>query len=440
MQCCRLRETLSRVARMHGKSRGMYSPGETDSVSNATAAVAHEAQGQTPSSGPAKHGSPHIYDLRRGNLCSDSFYEESAGLCDRLLARVDRRAGVLLDGYSQHVQEFLAEPPRSRGEYAIELLALGMVLRRYESGAQNTPPWIAQLARRLCLARAQSPKLKPLIDLVRGGISRFCLIPNLERKVKIRATAVERLEKLADWLAATGEFKQEALRVVNWRNYLARLKPEKATHWLHVARDLFNEFEREAAIELGAYTGGVDPFLSRLQASWRWREDLLMCDRPEVDYHLNMVAAEVMNRGLRDGFRRTEKRVVLVPTCMRGARAANCKAIARGLDILCTGCDPDCSVNRISRRMRNMGVKVYLVPHSSGFSRWLDRWQRDKGIGVTAVACMLNILEGGYEMRARGIPSQCLPLDYPGCRKHWDRKGISTALNEERLAQLVTLK
>ena len=125
---------------------------------------------------------------------------------------------------------------------------------------------------------------------------------------------------------------------------------------------------------------------------------------------------------------------------MRGARAANCKAIARGLDILCTGCDPDCSVNRISRRMRNMGVKVYLVPHSSGFSRWLDRWQRDKGIGVTAVACMLNILEGGYEMRARGIPSQCLPLDYPGCRKHWDRKGISTALNEERLAQLVTLK
>jgi len=85
-------------------------------------------------------------------------------------------------------------------------------------------------------------------------------------------------------------------------------------------------------------------------------------------------------------------------------------------------------------------VKVYLVPHSSGFSRWLDRWQRDKGIGVTAVACMLNILEGGYEMRARGIPSQCLPLDYPGCRKHWDRKGISTALNEERLAQLVTLK
>jgi hypothetical protein len=423
-------------AQMDGKSRGMYSPGETDSAFNAPVAVTHAAQGGTHASSLPEHSSHHIYDLRRGNLCSDSFYAELTSFCDRLLARLDQRTGVLLDGYSRHVRELLGEPPRSRGEYAIELLTVGMVLRRYESGAQNTPRLMAQLAHRLCKARTRWPMLKPLIDLARGAIARFCLTPNLERKIKSRATAVERLEKLAVWLAATGEFKQEALRVTNWRDYLARLNPDKATHWLQVARDLSLEFERDAAAELGAYTCGVDSFLNRLQTSWRWREDLLMCDRPESEYHLNMAAAEVMNRGLREEFSRTEKRVVLVPTCMRGARAASCKATVHGLDIQCTGCDPGCSVNRISRRMRGMGVKVYLVPHASGFSRWLDRWQRDKSIGVTAVACMLNILEGGYEMRARAIPSQCLPLDYPGCRKHWDRNGISTALNDERLAQL----
>src|SRR6478735_1629960 len=64
--------TFSTLAQMDGKSRGMYSPGETDSIPNAPAAVAHAAQGPTPSPGPAKHGSPHIYDLRRGNLCADS--------------------------------------------------------------------------------------------------------------------------------------------------------------------------------------------------------------------------------------------------------------------------------------------------------------------------------------------------------------------------------
>jgi len=103
----------------------------------------------------------------------------------------------------------------------------------------------------------------------------------------------------------------------------------------------------------------------------------------------------------------------------------------------CTACDPQCNVNRITRRMRNLGAKVYLVPHTTGLSRWLDRWERELGTGVTAVACILNVLPGGYEMRARRIASQCVPLDYPGCKKHWDREGIPTAVNEDRLVQIV---
>jgi hypothetical protein len=87
--------------------------------------------------------------------------------------------------------------------------------------------------------------------------------------------------------------------------------------------------------------------------------------------------------------------------------------------------------------MRGLGAKVYLVPHSTGFSRWLERWQRQPDTGVAAVACLLNILPGGYEMRARGIASQCVPLDYPGCAKHWRRKAIATGLNEDRLVQIV---
>jgi len=48
----------------------------------------------------------------------------------------------------------------------------------------------------------------------------------------------------------------------------------------------------------------------------------------------------------------------------------------------------------------------------------------------------LNILPGGYEMRDRGIPSQCVPLDYPGCQKHWRQAGIATGLNVDRLVRI----
>jgi hypothetical protein len=78
-----------------------------------------------------------------------------------------------------------------------------------------------------------------------------------------------------------------------------------------------------------------------------------------------------------------------------------------------------------------------MVPHSSGFSRWLERWQHEPDTGVVAVACLLNILPGGYEMRARRIPSQCVPLDYPGCDKHWRRDRLPTGLNEGQLVWIV---
>jgi hypothetical protein len=145
-----------------------------------------------------------------------------------------------------------------------------------------------------------------------------------------------------------------------------------------------------------------------------------------------------MNRGLRARFEQMPKKVVLVPACMRGKSPDACRARVFGVDITCVGCDPACTINRITSRMRDLGATVYLVPHSTGFSQWLERWQREPETGVVAVACLLNILSGGYEMRARRIASQCVPLDYPGCQKHWRQERLPTNLNEERLVRIVT--
>ena len=377
----------------------------------------------------------HVYDLRRGNRTSDDFYFEVARFSDVVLAAVEQRAGPLLDGYSRHVQGFLAEPPRSRGEYAIELLMLGMMLRRYEGAAQDTSGWIVELAREMTWKREQKEPAKPFADWVKAGIVKFSLAPKLGKGAKRHDSAVKRLALLVDWLVATGDFKQESMRLNNWRSYMAELKPEKAIHWLQVAGELFDRFEHEADKTLGAYTRGVDGFVEQEKAAWSWREDLLLRCRLPAEYHLNMVAAEIMNRGLREEFAHTEKRIVLVPTCMRGAHSLKCKAHVHGMDITCSGCDPECGVNGITQRMRALGATVYMVPHASDLSKWLKRWEKFD-VGITAVACMLHILQSGFEMRERRIPSQCVPLDYPGCSKHWDRVGIPTAVNEQRLVQI----
>ena len=382
---------------------------------------------------------PHVYDLRQGDPSSDGFYAATSRLADEAVAAVETRAGLLLDGYQRNVREILLESPRSLGEYAVELLTLGMVLHRYEGAAERTPGWMVKCSRLLVAARESSGITKLFLDWIRGGIARYVFAPALEYIARKNGSADHRLVRLVDWLEATGEFKQETKRLKNWHSYIAQLSPEQATYWLHIAEELFEEFAWDAAETLGRYTQNVAVFVKRDQLQPSWREDLLFRSRTASEYHLNMVAAEVMNRGLREDFDHTRQRVVLVPTCMRDRCGSRCKARVDGVDITCTGCNPKCAVNRITRRMRADGIAVYMVPHASGFSRVLKRWEQS-GEGVTAVACLLNILPGGYEMRERHIASQCVLLDFPGCRKHWDERGFPTAVNEERLVQIAGLR
>ena len=386
---------------------------------------------------PATPAPELIYDLRLGGASSDRYYTEVARFSDAVLTEIERRAGDALREYGRYAQKNLGDPPRSQGEYAVEWLTLGMTVARYAGAAESTPASAVTFAGGLFSLRRRFPRLKPPIDRLRAAISSLFFAPEVGVATTSEKCSLERLPRLIAWLHATGEFEQEALRLRNWRSYLGMLPRAQAMQRIEEATDLFAWFQREADAALGACTRGVPAFLAAEMRNSRCREDRLLRSQQPMEYHLNMVAAEIMNRGLRADFERTPRRVVLVPTCMRGAHADSCRARVSGLDITCTACDPACAVNRLTSRMRHEGAAVYLIPHATGFSRWLDRWQSAPGVGVTAVACMLNILQGGFEMRSRRIAAQCLPLDYPGCRKHWSSRGIPTSLNVDKLVQIV---
>ena len=376
-----------------------------------------------------------VYDLRMTGGCSDRFYDDVSRFSDRLLAEIESHAEEVIRGYSEYVQSELKEPPRSQGEYAIELLTLGMVLKLYAGAARSTSGRAVRWARELFRLRSRWQRTKPLADFLRARITRHYLMPNIGRTV-LGQYSRDWLPRLIEWLQAAGEFKQECVRLSNWCGFLRSLPPAEAAQGLDTSAHLFAWFEREAEIALGAYTEGVARFLAGEYAARGCREDQIFCARRPEEYHLNMVAAEIVNRGLCEEFEQKHHRIVLVPACMRGPYETFCRARISGDDIQCASCSPGCGVNRITRRLRDMGTKVYLVPHAAGFSRWLERWQREPDTAVTAVACVLNILSGGYEMRARGIASQCVLLDYPGCQKHWRKEGIATGLNEDRLVRI----
>jgi len=378
-----------------------------------------------------------VYDLRGEGGSSDCFYEDVERFAERVVDEIDVRAGDAADAYRHYVQREMGERPRSLGEYSLELLTLGLALRRYSGAAETTPRWIVKLGQGLCAMRRISPEMKGAADVLRAAYIRIFLLKKIGCAPRDEWQPLRGLPTVIEWLRASGEFEQEAARIENWRRFFGTRTEAEAESWVRAALELYDWFEREAREALGNYTRGVSRFLAGEYRRRTWREDQILCGKQAVEYHLNMVGAEIMNRGLRGDFVRTRRKVVLVPGCMRGARASKCKARVADTDITCAACDPTCPVNHLTRRMRRAGTRVFLVPHTTGFSRWLERWQREPEYGVTAVACLLNILPGGYEMRARGIASQCVLLDYPGCKKHWNSEGITTAVNEERLARIV---
>ncbi|KAA6463344.1 DUF116 domain-containing protein [Acidobacteria bacterium AB60] len=377
-----------------------------------------------------------VYDLADGQPNSHAFYRDLEEFAEDVVCEAEFRAAPLLDEYAEYLRFSTDEPARARGEYALELLTLGMVLRVYSTAAAHTRPGAVSLAQTLLQVRRRFPRLKPAADLARGCLFRAAFATPAE-STDPGLVHLDRIPRLLCWLEATGEFREETTRLQHWHLYLRTADTHAASTCLETATAFFDWFAVEAAEALGRYTRGVRPFLAQDFLRRGIREDRFFCGRKPVEYHLGMVAAQVMNEALRPAFEECRERVLLVPTCMRGARADRCMAIRTGPDLLCMGCDPACQVHQVSQDMRDEGVRVYLVPHATGFSQQLERWQREMGVAVAAVACALNILPGGYEMRRRGIPSQCLLLDHPGCRKHWCSQNLSTRVNQEKLVQLV---
>lgn len=372
---------------------------------------------------------PLVYDLRAGESGSDNFYLTLAAFTDRVLSFIRRRSG-------HNAQVTLGESDGGSNGFELGLLTAGTMLRQYLGAAEQTPSWAAALARALFRLRNKLVWIKPPADLGRAILIRYFLAPYKCSAAKPGALTPRRFSLLIRWMEATGEFEQVVLRLKKWRSFLDPMSRDDRESRLRASIEIAEWFEAAASEALGKYTPGVEQFLSGEYARRGLREDRIFCGSRVVEYHLAMVASEIMNRELRPGFAKTARRVVLLPACMRRKSASECHARVSGVDISCAACDSGCAINRITRKMREQNVVVYIVPHSTGFSRWLERWQSEPDTGVLAAACMLNILPGGYEMQSRHIASQCVPLDYPGCAKHWRKTALSTRLNEERLVRI----
>jgi hypothetical protein len=236
------------------------------------------------------------------------------------------------------------------------------------------------------------------------------------------------------YLEATGNFEQETVRLNFWKQFFTNMDSSEVSKHLKQACEFADYFELRSREVLGKYSLNVAKFLEEKLIEHLWKEDVIFCSKVEVEYHLSMVGAEIMNRTLNKDFNERSRKALILPGCMRSN--ANCQATNTNLGLKCIKCSKTCNVCELTVMGDEQSFEVYMVTHeSSAFSKSTLKDREE--LGIVGVACVSNLISGGWKSQGLGIPAQCVLLNQATCKKHWNEKGLPTSINIHELRKIL---
>ena len=376
------------------------------------------------------------YSLTHNQRHSEEFYQRVREFTDEVMERAVVSLMPSVNDFTQYLRKFRLEEVRSDEEYILELLSFGLLWQTYGrySSSVHIAPFVTMS--RMAEWRKKHQEWKPAIDIARGILVTLFLLPKEGERTAKRHPSLHDIDRLCLWLEATGEFREQALRFIRWRGHWESMTPLRWTKGCDAVFGFVDWFKERSEEVLGEYTKNVRGFLASSHERYRWREDRVQCSRSRVEYHLNMVGAEIMNRAFRQDFRSTDAKALLVPGCMRGQPEDKCEAVKVKEGLRCEGCLASCHVNQLREMGKKHDFETYIIPHASDLSLWVHRPGQLKR-GVVAVACVTTLVEGGWELKRYDVCAQCMLLDYSGCKKHWHRDGVPTEINIRELKRIL---
>jgi hypothetical protein len=387
------------------------------------------------------------YSLRVPGPGSGAYYRAVADFTESVCAAAEEKVGPLLERFTAFLQAGDCEALRTRPEYSFELLCLGVYWQLYAAPADRLSAPARRLLAGLSRWRERSPRLQPLLDRGRGWLGGYFLHIPIDHTAAGAARAVAvpidlaRLERLLGWLEATGNYGEAVTRLLAWQEYWRNQPPAAFPADLAAVLALADWFTAASLEALGIYTANVERFLAESHPAYRGRYDAHFCGRRRVEYHLNMVGTEILNRAFRADFLRAGRKVVIVPPCMRARPEGECRAQPTPFGARCAACTPACRVHQVTQLGKKHGFEVFIIPDElSIFSKQGDAGSAGlKGgdLGVLGVSCVLTNAPGGWQMRKLGVPAQGLPLDFCGCSYHWHPEGIPTDIDFQELSRVL---
>lgn len=183
---------------------------------------------------------------------------------------------------------------------------------------------------------------------------------------------------------------------------------------------------------LEPFLAGIDNFIANKHLHPDKGSAELRAKPPEV-YLRNMLAVGVLNRLMRKDFLSYQKRVIVLPDCLKNYDEWTCcKAELDGAPV-CTQCNSDCFVFEAMERFADDHTTIVLEPDE--LSKYFDRIVTKHGrVGVVGVACALTLLSGFKATLVHKLPTQGIFLNYASCGHHWADPAYNTSFSYRRMS------
>jgi len=142
----------------------------------------------------------------------------------------------------------------------------------------------------------------------------------------------------------------------------------------------------------------------------------------------DLIDIQVANRNQRKKFEKANRKVILLPHCLRAYMDRRCMAefIPSVPTYKCNQCTNDCIINQATILAKKKGYDVYVIPGGSCSEKIL---RENKYEGVLGVACGMELKLSVNLLSKLGIAGQGIFLTKNGC--------ANTNLNLESLEKVM---
>jgi hypothetical protein len=154
--------------------------------------------------------------------------------------------------------------------------------------------------------------------------------------------------------------------------------------------------------------------------------------KPLDTYIRNMLAVGVLNRIMRQAFLKTNRKIIVLPDCLKNYGEWECCKEDQGNESVCTQCTSECIVYETTERFTNGRTDIVLEPDD--MDAYFAGVRKEYGtVGIAGVACALTMLSGFDRTLKYKHPTQGVFLNYSSCAHHWADPAYNTNYSLRRM-------